>query len=73
MAQYCRYCACLVYEETLYCYETDKTLSLDSVKRTNNCDKFRLNVMDVLGENPRGYMPRKTQERDKYEQIELEF
>lgn len=58
MAQYCRYCANLVYGDSCYCEVKHKCVNYDRCKRPNKCKDFELNPIDVLGENPKEYKPR---------------
>ena len=59
MAQYCRYCD-YAFKGPWVChclYSGDVHLTRTQVKHTNNCKHFKLNPVDVLRENPKGYRP----------------
>lgn len=63
MAQYCRYCANMVCGDSNYCTVREECFSDEYVKRVNKCKDFDLNEIDALGENERGYIPRKGKEK----------
>lgn len=71
MSQYCRYCAYCSYGDVAYCDIKNKTMSEESVKRANKCNDFELNPIDSLGENEKGYRPRKKHQENKM-QMKLE-
>ena len=63
MAQYCRYCENMVCGDSNYCTVREECFSDEYVKRVNKCKDFDLNEIDALGENERGYIPRKGKEK----------
>ena len=58
MKQYCRYCANLVTGNGTYCTVKNKTMSDNTAKSVNHCNKFKSNEMDAFFETD-GYKPRK--------------
>lgn len=54
-----------------YCCVRKRCYSDEHIKRTNNCKDFDLNPIDALGENDKGYRPRKPKEQTDYKQIAL--
>lgn len=58
MAQYCRYCANMVWGNSFYCEAKNKCFAKSTVKSTNKCKKFELNPFDVLNFE-KEYKPRK--------------
>lgn len=62
MKQYCRYCACCVYGDVVWCEEFKKIISLSSAKTINHCKHFVFCEIDALsGDLQKKYKPREKQ------------
>lgn len=59
MNQYCRYCSHMFCGNGNYCEVNDCTFSDSVIKRINKCRYFDFLPIDALGENEKGYRPRK--------------
>ena len=59
MVQYCRYCSHMYCGDSNYCEVNECCFSDSVIKHTNKCRCFDFLPIDALGENERGYMPRK--------------
>jgi len=58
MAQYCRYCEYANKNQwTCTCSKKQIMMTKVEMKRTNKCKYFKLNKVDVLRENVKGYRP----------------
>ena len=58
MAQYCRYCHYLTNEMNgLYCPVTDRYITTKAARHTNTCHEYKLNRVDALRQNVKGYNP----------------
>lgn len=62
MAQYCRYCTFMCCGDVNWCAEKKVTFTDEQICRTNACKSFKLNPIDALGINTKGYSPRKPKE-----------
>ena len=58
MAQYCRYCEFAEKHSHVFkCRKTGKYMYKPDMKHTNRCKEFKLNPVDVMRENVKGYKP----------------
>lgn len=71
MTQYCRYCNNLVCGDVNYCTSRKKTISDAVAKSPNRCSDFLYNPIDALGENEKGYTPRKPKKQQCDGQLKL--
>lgn len=71
MTQYCRYCTNMCCGDENFCAVRLKTYSDAYIKRANKCRDFVFCPIDALGENPKGYKPRKSKADDGEQTIAL--
>lgn len=58
MAQYCRYCEFVDVKFGIHtCRKTGEIIHRPVMKHTNSCKQFKLNPVDALRENVKGYRP----------------
>lgn len=58
--KYCRYCE---HMNAGKCGKTGKTISEKRAKHSNRCRNFRLNAVDALRKNRKGYQPQLEERR----------
>ena len=59
MTKYCRYCSNMCCGDVNWCGVKQRTYSDSAIKAPNHCKFFEFNPIDALGENNKGYIPKK--------------
>ena len=65
MTQYCRYCSYMCCGDANWCEVKQSTYSDSTIKVPNHCKFFEFNPIDALGENIKGYTPRKHKQKSE--------